>query len=261
MSVRASTRKFLKDLKSRIARLWLALPKQVECNLCGWQGRRFLGDSWHEGVNCPRCGAGVRQRLFAAALHGTGPFAATALLEGKRILHFAPEARLGAVLRQGAARYATADYLREDCDFPVNMSDMPSIPDGSFDVVVAFDVLEHVPDYRSALREVRRVLAPSGWAIFTVPQQDHLARTYEDAAIVSPKERERHFGQWDHLRVFGDDFPGLLEDAGLRPAIVDESSFGAEQVRRHVLFPPVLSPRPLATNYRKVYFSRKGPES
>ena len=41
--------------------------------------------------------------------------------------------------------------------------------DKSFDIVLSFEVLEHVPDYPAALAEVFRVLRPSGWFLFTAP--------------------------------------------------------------------------------------------
>jgi ubiquinone/menaquinone biosynthesis C-methylase UbiE len=37
-----------------------------------------------------------------------------------------------------------------------------SYPDGTFDAVLCFEVLHHIPDWRGALREVRRVLKPGG---------------------------------------------------------------------------------------------------
>lgn len=42
---------------------------------------------------------------------------------------------------------------------------------GSFDGVVAFEVLEHVPDDGAVLREVHRVLKPRGRLLFTVPNK------------------------------------------------------------------------------------------
>jgi ubiquinone/menaquinone biosynthesis C-methylase UbiE len=41
--------------------------------------------------------------------------------------------------------------------------------DASFDVVALFDVIEHIPDERKTLAEVRRVLRPGGTAFFSVP--------------------------------------------------------------------------------------------
>ena len=49
--------------------------------------------------------------------------------------------------------------------------DMQNLPyrDGTFDLVVHSDTLEHVPDPLQALRECRRVLTPGGACCFTIP--------------------------------------------------------------------------------------------
>lgn len=41
--------------------------------------------------------------------------------------------------------------------------------DASFDAVLSFEVLEHVPDYRAALGECARVLGPGGMLLLTAP--------------------------------------------------------------------------------------------
>jgi len=46
--------------------------------------------------------------------------------------------------------------------------------DGSFDLVCMFDVLEHIPDHELAMREVRRVLAPDGLVLISVPAYQFL---------------------------------------------------------------------------------------
>jgi SAM-dependent methyltransferase len=43
-------------------------------------------------------------------------------------------------------------------------------PDGAFDIVVISEVLEHIPDDRSAIAEVNRVLRPGGTLVVTVPR-------------------------------------------------------------------------------------------
>lgn len=43
-------------------------------------------------------------------------------------------------------------------------------PDGSFDRVIAAEVMEHVPNDRAALRELARVLRPGGTIAVTVPR-------------------------------------------------------------------------------------------
>lgn len=44
-----------------------------------------------------------------------------------------------------------------------------SFEDGSFDHIMSFDVLEHVPDYRQAVAECFRCLKPGGTLMFSVP--------------------------------------------------------------------------------------------
>ncbi|NJL48008.1 MAG: class I SAM-dependent methyltransferase, partial [Leptolyngbyaceae cyanobacterium SM2_5_2] len=44
-----------------------------------------------------------------------------------------------------------------------------ALPDAAFDVILCNHVLEHVPDDRAAMLEMRRVLRPGGWALVTVP--------------------------------------------------------------------------------------------
>lgn len=216
-----------------------------------------MSDSWHKHIKCPKCSSGIRQRLFIAALQFIDNLLIEALIHNKKILHFAPEDIISSVIQRNSKYYATTDFLREDCDFKLDMSNMPEINNESFDVVIAFDVLEHVPNYREALMEVYRILPPNGCAIFTVPQKDKLLVTYEDPTIETAKEREIRFGQWDHLRIFGDDFTKIVEDLGFSVQAIDESMFSNDIANKYVLFPPVLSKRPLATNYRKVFFCIK----
>jgi predicted SAM-dependent methyltransferase len=235
----------------------LSFPKHVECNLCGWAGRHFRSDLWHKNIVCPRCHTMVRHRLFIASLRLIDEVRYEQIIEGKRVLHFAPEDSIRHLIEPRAGRYATADYLRPDCDYRVDMSDMPSIKDKSFDVVIAFDVLEHVPDFKRGLDEIHRVLAPGGYAILTVPQKDELATTYEDASIMTEDDRLKHFGQVDHLRIFGDDFTAVVESRGFSVLVVDENSFPREVQQRLVLAPSAPSVNPLATNHRKVFFCRR----
>jgi SAM-dependent methyltransferase len=47
-------------------------------------------------------------------------------------------------------------------------------PDASFDLVTCLDVVEHTPDDRVTLRELRRVTRPGGWLLVTVPAYQSL---------------------------------------------------------------------------------------
>lgn len=244
-------------ITTKIRTLSRRIPRRVACNLCGWWGRRFDDDPWHPYTVCWNCQSQIRHRLLVAAWQRIDGLKYENLVDGKRVLHFAYEESTRRLLRPRAASYRTADFMAENVDERLDLSNMPSVADGSVDLLIAADVLEHVPDHMQAMREIFRVLSPGGWAVLTVPQKDNLERTYSDPTVIDPQERERLFGQCDHLRIFGNDMKELLESVGFHVRVISADDFPKEVVKRYVLFPPVLSSRPLATNHRRGYFAQK----
>jgi ubiquinone/menaquinone biosynthesis C-methylase UbiE len=90
-----------------------------------------------------------------------------------------------------------------------------------------------------ALREIKRVLKPGGWAILLVPFFNPVEeKTFEDNSITDPREREKIFGQNDHVRKYGKDYPERIKMAGLE---VDEDKF-AFTLAKDTLFKLGLSP-------------------
>ena len=232
----------------------------VECNICHWRGRSFADDHWHPRTVCPNCGSQVRHRLLTATLDSESKHTELAeenLLSGKDILHFAPERQLRERVRASSKKYVTADYDRGDCDLKLDMSSMPSVAGESFDIIIACDVLEHVPDDLAAMRELHRILRPGGTAILSVPQMDPTATTDADPSVSDPTERERRFGQKDHVRMYGDDFIDRLKATGFSITTVIENDFNPGDVSRLVLTPPIPSTQRLATNFRRIYFAKK----
>jgi SAM-dependent methyltransferase len=69
-------------------------------------------------------------------------------------------------------------------------------PDRSFDLITSLDVIEHTPDDRVALGELRRVSKPGGWLLVTVPAYqtlfslhdvaNHHYRRYTRATLAGP---------------------------------------------------------------------------
>ncbi|MBM3120917.1 MAG: class I SAM-dependent methyltransferase [Chloroflexi bacterium] len=51
-------------------------------------------------------------------------------------------------------------------------------PDGSFDLILSHEVLEHVADDRQAMREISRLLAPGGRAVIFVPNRGYPFETH-----------------------------------------------------------------------------------
>ena len=73
------------------------------------------------------------------------------------------------------------------------------------------------------MSEIYRVLKPGGWAIMQVPFFSPIPDvTFEDASITNPRDREKAFGQDDHVRMFGKDYAKRIERSGLNP---EESDF------------------------------------
>ncbi len=255
-----SNYRIFQQLRLSVEKICLLYPKKVKCNLCGWSGKSFLSDSWHPHTICPKCNSEVRHRLLVAAMKCIDNLSLEKIVKEKVVLHFAPEKSVQSIISKHARVYITADLFRGDMDLKLNITNMQEVKSENVDVVIACDVLEHVMDDFSAIHEIYRVLRFWGYAIITVPQKDGLEETYEDKSITDPLVREEKYGQYDHLRIYGNSFSSVLEKEGFTVTTVSENDFPDDIVRKHVLFPPVLSERPLATNHRKVYFAQKRPE-
>lgn len=235
----------------------------IQCNICGHRDRHMQSDSWHKGTVCLKCRSQVRHRLFMQCLLSPGSMDADHLLKNKNVLHFAPDEMLLPFLRSRSGKYTTADFFAEGyeygkIDLHLDISDMHgTVEDGQYDTVIAMDVMEHVADDKKGFAGIFRILRQGGTCVITVPQADHLEITDEDPGIKSPEERLRRFGQKDHVRIYGKDIVTRMELAGFKVTAIDERDFPEKTARKHVLFPPELSDRPHATNFRKIYFGKK----
>ena len=132
-----------------------------------------------------------------------------------KVLHFAPEQPF--LKRFRALKnldYTTADLCSPIADLQLDVTDIQQ-PDNTFDVVICNHVLEHVNDANKAFAEIKRILKPGGWAILLVPINPDVD-TFEDPSVTDPKERERLFGQYDHVRQFGRDYADVLRKAGFQ---------------------------------------------
>ena len=153
-----------------------------------------------------------------------------------KVLHVAPEqCFLGRFKAMPNLNITTADMESPIADVKLDVQAMP-FEDHTFDVVLCNHVLEHVPDDLKAMREIYRVLKPGGWAIMQVPQEWERPTTFEDPSITDRAERERIFGQYDHVRVYGADYPNRLKEAGFRvETFMAAEHYGADLVERYRL--------------------------
>jgi SAM-dependent methyltransferase len=182
------------------------------CTVCDFTGY-FLSAGVRQEARCPNCASKERDRVIALHMKTNGVRVA-----GKRILHFSAERpffrqwkRLDGYVAGDVKRSAVANAV-------VDITKI-QFPDDTFDLVVCNHVLEHVPDDRTAVRELFRVLKPKGMAYISVPQTNK-HQTWEPPADMPKEEVEKICG-WDHVRFYGLDFPERLAAAGFEAAKIE----------------------------------------
>lgn len=80
-----------------------------------------------------------------------------------------------------------------------------ALPDGPFDLITAFEVIEHLEDWRGLLEEARRVLAPGGRFLVSTPNKLYYAESRREAGANPFHVHEFEFGEFreELERVFG----------------------------------------------------------
>ncbi len=137
---------------------------------------------------------------------------ALSLVEGKQVLDAACGEGFGAALLAGKAgsvlaidvdlasiehakrRYGNLNNLSFKLD---DVTQLDSLPDGSFDVIVSFETLEHVMDHDRMLAGFRRLLKADGVLLISTPDK----KNYSDATgVVNPHHvRELYFSEFSEL--------------------------------------------------------------
>lgn len=200
------------------------------CPACGRSVVRF----YTYGVRhwgCPHCNAAPRERFMNLCLDRN----LLTLPEGEKVLHMAPKEtslirlfsrRCEVVFGDlSPERYSHAKVIK------VDLMDMAALD--PFGVFYASHVMEHVPDDRQVFSNVYERLAPGGEAWIMVPLHD--APTIDGTPDMTAKERERQFGQWDHVRQYGSDIVDRMQDAGFETSIIGIESFPPGDIARYGL--------------------------
>ena len=153
-----------------------------------------------------------------------------------KVLHIAPEQEfLRKFKKMKNLDYISADLYSPIVDVKADILDLP-FEDESFDIVFCNHVLEHIEDDKKAISELYRVMKKGGWGIFQVPMKNSLEKTYEDFTITDPKEKQKHFGQYDHVRWYGMDYFDRLKSAAFEVDINFYSrKFSSEERKRFAL--------------------------
>jgi SAM-dependent methyltransferase len=119
--------------------------------------------------------------------------------------------------------YTTTDLYSPLADVKADLRALP-FEDNTYDLVLCNHVLEHVPNDKKAMGEIHRVLKLGGTAILQVPLDENRLETFEDDSITDPEERTQIFGQYDHIRVYGQDYYNRLKEVGFDPTPIDLGS-------------------------------------
>jgi SAM-dependent methyltransferase len=214
-------------------RLMIHRGNKYTCPICGYGSKDLLpigvdvpvitekqivGAGLRYG-RCHKCGSTDRERLLYTFLKEKEN-----LFDGDKkisILHIAPERKLTQVLlKAGFENYVCGDLFTEGYQYQEHVQNMNvlNLPfeDSTFDLLICNHVLEHIPNDTDAMTEIYRVLKENGKAILQVPISKNTEATREDASITSPEQREAVFGQFDHVRIYGQDYSERLESTGFK---------------------------------------------
>src|SRR5689334_16359840 len=141
---------------------------------------------------------------------------AAQLVDGRRVLDLASGEGFGAaILAERAVSVTGIDIDPRTVDHSQlnygggsiefrqgDAQDLSVFPDASFDAVVAFEMIEHVEDQPSVVREVARVLAPGGLLIASTPDR----RPYTEATGVHNPFHVRELDQDQFRHLLGEAF-------------------------------------------------------
>lgn len=172
------------------------------CPICSSRARSFrvYGLMRRPNAECPFCGSLERHRMIWAFLKKKIDLFDC---NPKRMLHIAPEKSFEQKFKKNDnLNYLTGDLNNPDAMEQIDIADIHH-PDNSFDIVYCSHVLEHVPDDYKAVQEFYHVLKPGRWALIVVPIM--VEKTFEDSSVTDRDEREKKFGQWDHIHNYGPD--------------------------------------------------------
>lgn len=236
--IRFVPRKYLQRVSApalKVVGLFLR-GNNVTCPIINKSYRKFLPYgriSPRANALCPDSLSLERHRLLWLYLNERTNF----FQEKLHFLHIAPEqCFMKKFEAQHEDGYITGDLESPLAKVKMDVHDIP-FDDNTFDAAMCNHVMEHVDNDIKAMSEIHRVLKPGGWAIMQVPFFSPVPDiTFEDKTITDPREREKWYGQDDHVRLYGKDYADRLRKAGFE---VKEDEFihelGEEAVKKYAL--------------------------
>ncbi len=116
---------------------------------------------------------------------------------GAAELSYAANSVTGIDLSEDAVGDARDKYQRRNLNWLVASCTALPIADESFDLVVAFEVIEHLTDWQLLLTEAKRVLRPGGQLIVSTPNRSYYA---ESRKLSGPNPFHQHEFEYEEFR-------------------------------------------------------------
>jgi SAM-dependent methyltransferase len=171
------------------------------------QFQRYLIRVAHRRIRIIERATGLRRATWLDVGSGTGEVLLAARERGWRGQGVEPE-RTAAEMARGRGLEVTISRLEDS-----------GVPEGSFDVVSAFHVLEHMPDSRAFLRTLARWARPGGFVVIEVPNWASLQRRRRRGRWegLRPREHLVHFSPGTLVRTF--------HGAGIKPVVTRSPAY------------------------------------
>lgn len=234
-------------LESLISEFESDLKKEYMCNVCGNKVQAFF--PYKEGklqdgllkqiigsdvanFGCPVCGCSDRERHLFMYFEQLDLFNQ---MRKFKILHAAPEYNLFNKINSiEPLEYICGDIEPNKYTHINNIRkiDLTRIdyPDEYFNMVIANHILEHIPNYMDAIKEIYRVLSLGGVAILQTPYSEELEITFEDKNINTDELRLRYYGEKDHFRIFGLDLFSQFKMVGFELNIMKSNEVMEDKI-------------------------------
>lgn len=175
-------------------------------------------------LSCSSCQSLGRHRQLAL-------FLKSLKLDGKNILHFSAEKQIKEIInKENPYNYLCVNKYPNKDEIYCDIENI-HFEENSFDIIICSHVLEHV-NYESAISELKKIIKKNGCVLLMFPIIYQWEDTYSNPAIVEKKLRELHFGQFDHLHLFGKDIENKLNKNKFEVKKI--ISYGEESVKNGV---------------------------
>jgi len=203
------------------------------CNICG--NDNFIDMKNRKNVKCSECKSLERTRLLYMYLQKL------TIKKNHKILHISPEKGIyNKLIKQvDQGNYTVADIDPERYKYAhncikIDLCDLDNLPSNYYDLIIHSHVLEHTTcNIAYTLFHLHRMMTLSGLHVCIIPfSPGKYDECFQD---ISDEERERRFGQHDHVRRFGrEDIDLHLGKIMSIPNIFDSTEhFSPDQLRKN----------------------------